>query len=564
MQRASATQLELLKLLELQVERQRLKKAEIEATRPAWTPRKENKPQCAAFESDAYIIGYGGAAGGGKTSTATGKALMQHQNTLFVRNTALELEGVTSKLKDIAPGWLNSVKGIWVPRPEARKKGVKCRKIKFTYLDKEKDIGSKQGIESDLIVFEEAANLKETHCRELMTWLRSTDPNQVCQAFFTWNPPRTPEGMWIVKMFAPWIDPDHHMFPVESGTVLHVAMFGNDEVFSFEPKTYTHDPRNGTLLEQPQETRTRVFFRALVTDNPDLAGTDYVKNLLAQPEHLRRMYLYGEMDASLVDKAGKVVRQSPYKAAKMRWQEIVATNDPRHLPPTVLSIDLAEGGDDNSVITPIYHGGFAGDQHIVAGSKIKTPFDNVRELEEYVRIKWGCSLEQMRDARGAPTVIVYDGIGTAGGGFGAAMSADHPDCDLRKFVGSNAAGVRGVYLQGEEAAKPNAYAISTRSGLPANISGGNAWANRISAAWGRFGQMLESPHYALAVPPSISLQSQITSREFAASSNNDVGKNAKLAIESKQLYKDRLNRSPDEADSLVMGYWMLDWLGGEE
>ena len=40
---------------------------EILLSLPIWMPDPRNKPQCAAYESDADVIGYGGAAGGGKT-----------------------------------------------------------------------------------------------------------------------------------------------------------------------------------------------------------------------------------------------------------------------------------------------------------------------------------------------------------------------------------------------------------------------------------------------------------------------------------------------------------------
>src|SRR5690606_2610938 len=48
-------------------------------------------PQTMAYESDADVVGFGGAAGGGKTDLAVGKALTQHYRTLMLRLEAPQL-----------------------------------------------------------------------------------------------------------------------------------------------------------------------------------------------------------------------------------------------------------------------------------------------------------------------------------------------------------------------------------------------------------------------------------------------------------------------------------------
>jgi hypothetical protein len=67
-----------------------------------------------------------------------------------------------------------------------------------------------QGRPHDLLVFDEAANMREAAVRFLMGWMRSTDPAQKrCRALLTFNPPTTAEGRWIIDFFAPWLDKKH-------------------------------------------------------------------------------------------------------------------------------------------------------------------------------------------------------------------------------------------------------------------------------------------------------------------------------------------------------------------
>jgi hypothetical protein len=52
-----------------------------------------------------------------------------------------------------------------------------------------------------------ATQSAESQVRFLMGWVRSEDPAQRCRTVLATNPPLSPEGLWFVKMFAPWLDP---------------------------------------------------------------------------------------------------------------------------------------------------------------------------------------------------------------------------------------------------------------------------------------------------------------------------------------------------------------------
>ena len=66
---------------------------------PIWLPLPG--PQTEAYETMADIVGYGGAAGGGKTDLACGKALTRHQKVMMLRREGTQLTGIIDRLIDI-------------------------------------------------------------------------------------------------------------------------------------------------------------------------------------------------------------------------------------------------------------------------------------------------------------------------------------------------------------------------------------------------------------------------------------------------------------------------------
>jgi hypothetical protein len=66
---------------------------------PIWQPLPG--PQTMAYESEADIIGYGGAAGGGKTDLLCGMALTQHTVAAIFRREATQLTGILDRLTAI-------------------------------------------------------------------------------------------------------------------------------------------------------------------------------------------------------------------------------------------------------------------------------------------------------------------------------------------------------------------------------------------------------------------------------------------------------------------------------
>lgn len=312
-------------------------------------------PQLMAYVSDADVIGYGGAAGGGKTDLACGKALTQHQRVLILRREATQLTAIVDRLTELlgSRAGFNGQEKIWrLPR----------RQIELGSMPSLDDWNKYQGRPHDLLVFDEAANFLELQVRALLGWLRSVDPKQKCQALLTFNPPTSAQGRWIVDFFAPWLD-RHFPNPARPGEVRYAAMApahgGAREVWLTRPDAFVwvdgkpcyefgefdgSDKRRFGAQEvvRPQG---RTFIASRVTDNPFLMGTGYMLMLQGLPEPLRSQMLEGDFEAGVADDPWQVIPTAWVEAAQARWCK------PARLPVMdALGVDVARGGRDETII----------------------------------------------------------------------------------------------------------------------------------------------------------------------------------------------------------------------
>lgn len=309
--------LELLSLLEEKAKREAL-----------WRPLPG--PQSLAFDSTADILGYGGAAGGGKTDLACGKALRRHKSIMILRREATQLTGVIDRLTQLlgSKDGYNGQEKIW--RLE------RCQ-IEFGSVPHLGDETKYQGRPHDFLVFDEAANFLEQQVRFLLGWLRTTDQGQRCQALLTFNPPTSAEGQWIIPFFAPWLDKKHPN-PAKPGELRWFATVDGKEVEVPNGEPFTHGDETITPM-------SRTFIPSRVTDNPYLMGTGYMANLQGLPEPLRSQMLNGDFHAGLEDDPFQVIPTKWVEAAMAKWSK------PAKLEPMdSLGVDVARGGKDNTVI----------------------------------------------------------------------------------------------------------------------------------------------------------------------------------------------------------------------
>jgi hypothetical protein len=331
---------------------------EIEEELTDWQPLPG--PQSLALQTDAQIILYGGAAGGGKTDLALGKALKQHKRILILRREFPQLAGIIERGKSIyqrygkytaspQPTWRIKYKGV--------DKLIECGSCQH-----EHDKNKYQGRAHDLRVIDEAANFLESQIDFIAGWVRSEDRNQKCQLLLLSNPPTSSDGLWLFNWFAPWLDRKHpnpaapgelRWFAKVNGKDTEVidnrefVLIDDQIIYDFDPSDFEKDK-----IITP---KSRTFIPARVTDNPYYVESGYIATLQALPEPLRSQMLYGDFLAGQQDDAWQVIPTEWVLQAQARWRQMEKPN----VPLSALGVDVARGGADKTVITPRYNNYFA-------------------------------------------------------------------------------------------------------------------------------------------------------------------------------------------------------------
>lgn len=302
--------------------------------RDVWMPRPENRPQQLAYVSEATVIGYGGAAGGGKTDLALGMALTRHKVVQFFRREGTELTPIIDRCAQI----VGSRDGLGGRPPIWRNPTPGCEIIEFCSVPHLGDEQSYQGRAKDFMVFDEATNFLEQQVRFLMTWLRSVEGIK-CQMLLTFNPPTTVEGRWVITYFAPWLDPKHPN-PAKDGELRWFATPDDREIEVPGPEPIVNK-EGRTVLPQ-----SRTFIGARVGDNPDLAASQEYRAMLdSLPPELRKLMRDGDFRAAVQDDAMQVIPTAWVEAAMERWEARNPTP-----PMDSIGVDVAMKGRDNTII----------------------------------------------------------------------------------------------------------------------------------------------------------------------------------------------------------------------
>lgn len=470
---------------------------------PVWEPLKG--PQSMAYESKADIVGYGGAAGGGKTDLAAGVILTKAERALFMRREKAQTEGVIQRLIEIlqSTDGFNSQKSIWrIPG------GALCE---FGGLDNPGDERRWQGRPHDKKIFDEVTEMRESQVRFIMGWTRTSNPKLHPQVLMTFNPPTTVEGRWVIPFFGPWLDPNHPLYPTPPGQLRYAAMLpdgrgGGKDIWVEGPEEFVlvdGEPcydfdRNRYKLEQIIKPKSRTFIPARLTDNPYYMQSDYMSTLQALPEPLRSQMLYGDFQAGIEDDPWQVIPTAWVDAAMERWKK------PLRLTEMVsMGVDVARGGRDNTVIARRHLDWWFDEPLIHAGTT--TPNGPA---------VMGLVVAATRDK--APQHIDVIGIGSSPYDF--LVQANQP--------------VVGVDVR-------QATANRDKSGIL-------GFFNLRSYLWWRMRELLDpSNNFGVALPPHDLLRADLCSALFSVE-----GKTIK--VESREDIIDRIHRSPDFATAYIL------------
>ena len=464
-------------------------------------------PQTAAFESKADIVGYGGAAGGGKTDLACGLTLTSHRKIGIFRRNGTELEPIVDRLATLygSRDGFNGQKNVWrLKRPDGTP--VLVELCSYPNMGDEQ---KQQGHDRDLYVFDEAANQREVQVRFVMGWLRSTHPGQRKRVLMTFNPPTDVEGRWIVKYFAPWLDKKHRnkampgelrWFAVDTdGDDIEVPdsrAFVWDEdgkrCYEFDEADYTGERQ--LLLQRPM---SRTFIPSRVTDNPFLANSGYVRNLQALPEPLRSMMLFGDFSAGLEDDPMQVIPTAWVEEAQERWRR-----KKRKAEMLSMGVDVARGGKDKTIIAR-RHGMWFDEPIVYPGEA--TPNGPVTA---------GLIIAALRDQ--APIHIDVVGVGSAPYDF------------LRES---------------------NQQVIGVNAGCSSDATdkaGVLSFGNKKTAMWWAFREALDpTNNTGICLPPSDDLLADLTLPKWKISGRT-------ITMWTREQMVEKLGRSPDYGSAYVL------------
>jgi hypothetical protein len=301
---------------------------------PTWM--QQAGPQMEAYFSDADILFYGGSAGGGKSDLLLGLALTAHEKSIIFRREAVQLVGLEERMASILGSrkGYNSQDHLWRLPGDER---VPRRTMEFGSVAKPGDWIKYQGRPHDLKGFDEICHFTESQFRTLIGWKRTDNPKVRQRVVCAGNPPTDAEGEWVIRYWAPWLDPLHPN-PAKPGE-LRWYISDADGADKEVPGPGKYEV-NGELVD----ATSRTFIPSSVDDNLFLVTTGYKATLQSLPEPLRSMMLKGDFQAGRSDNPWQLIPTAWVDAAMARWQPRTAKGVM-----TALGYDVARGGLDRSV-----------------------------------------------------------------------------------------------------------------------------------------------------------------------------------------------------------------------
>ena len=303
-------------------------------------------PQRMALESEADILGYGGAAGGGKSDLLLGAAGKQHHRSIIFRRVFPSLRGIIDRSREIY-----NPEGASASNDSYNESMYRWRlpsrngaQVQFGSLQYDKDVLAHQGQARDFHGFDELTEFTEYQFRYIIGWNRSARKGQRCRVIATMNPPTTVEGEWVIRFFAPWLDPLYAGKRAVSGELRWFTTVEGKDTERKGPDDYVLDDKNGDKIYP--KSRTFIFSR--VQDNPVLMASGYMTTLQSLPEPLRSKLLYGDFMSMAEEDPWVMFPRDWVLAAQKRWRE---QKEPAG-EVDQLGIDVARGGTDHTVYTP--------------------------------------------------------------------------------------------------------------------------------------------------------------------------------------------------------------------
>lgn len=439
---------------------------------------------------------YGGAGGGGKSDLLCGLALTKHKRSLIMRRQYTDLGAIIERAIEI-----NGTRKGFNGAPPPKLRTDDGRLVEFGAAKSPGDEQSWQGQPHDNLSIDEITQFLESQIRMLMGWVRSTVPGQRCRTVFATNPPVSTDGDWIIGMFRPWLDVTYEN-PALPGELrwFVVDPDGKDvEVDGPQPHQFPGE-------HKPVKPKSRTFIPAFLRDNPYLVNTDYDAQLDALPEPWRSAVRDGNFMASRADDVMQVIPSDWIRQAQKRWRPI----NPPGTQMSAIGFDVAQSIDQN-ILAPRY-GGWYSELITVPGKEAPDGSSKAALVIKY--------------RRGNAALII-----DAGGGYAGALIERLKDNKIQytAFNGSNTSTAK------------------TKDGTLHFL-------NKRAESWWAFREALDPDQDGgspIELPPDRELEADLATPRFDPTPRG-------IVIESKDKIRDRIGRSPDKGDAVVMA-----WCEGE-
>lgn len=451
-------------------------------------------PQTEAYYCKADQLLYGGEPGGGKSQLLVGLAFNCQQRSLIMRRQYTDLGQLTDDAIAIN-GSRDGFNGSAPPKLRISERQF----IDFAAAARVGDEQSWMGRAHDFIGYDEATQFAESQVRFVMGWLRTEDPNQRCRVVLASNPPLTAEGLWIIKMFAPWLDPTHPR-PARVG---ELRWFINDEHGDDKWVEGPEPIQVGGKMVRPM---SRTYIPASVSDNPRYAATNYQRTLDAMHESVRSILL-GGFRTTFRDQAWQTIPTKWIQLAQERWTR----HPPDGLPMCSIAADATGGGTDPMVVIARYDGWFSVPR-VVPGRDIPA--------ERAGSYGAGIVLQERRD----DALVIVD----MGGGYGG-PTYEHlhsNEIPVKAYKGAEATIRRTADKKLKFVNVRSAAIYGMREALDPGQPGGSS----------------------IMLPPDPEIVADLAAPTYEITPNG-------IKVEAKEKVCDRLGRSTNKGDAVCMAWW---------